>query len=183
MRPSRSRWRITARIMASMSFMSTAPRPQTWGPVMSSAVISPEKGCTAQSAGSAGTTSRWPCMTRAGRAGVLAGDPGDHARPAGVGFQDLWLQANFGEQRGNVLSCLTLSRAGVIAAVAGIDPDQVAAQCRDLIFGGDRRGGRVLSHLPIVALGQVRRMSSLGPWRKRTGLAGDGMGGPGERAR
>ena len=52
-RPSRIRCLTTARVMASMSFMSTAPRPQivpSW--------ISPEKGGTAQSAASAGTTSR-----------------------------------------------------------------------------------------------------------------------------
>ena len=44
-----------------MSFMSTAPRPQT-----QPSLISPENGCTCQSAASAGTTSRWPWISRAG---------------------------------------------------------------------------------------------------------------------
>ncbi|CAM5263352.1 hypothetical protein SHIRM173S_13386 [Streptomyces hirsutus] len=51
--PWRAQARTTARIIASMFFMSTAPRPQT-----TPSRTSPEKGCTLQSAASAGTTSR-----------------------------------------------------------------------------------------------------------------------------
>ena len=49
-------------IIASMSFMSTAPRPQ-----MQPSRSSPENGSTCQSAAFAGTTSRWPCTARPGR--------------------------------------------------------------------------------------------------------------------
>lgn len=49
-----------------MFFMSMAPRPQT-----TPSRTSPEKGCTRQSAGSAGTTSRWPWTSRASAAGSL----------------------------------------------------------------------------------------------------------------
>ena len=62
MRPDRARSRTTARIIASMFFMSTAPRPQT-----QSSRISAENGSTCQSAAWAGTTSRWPCTSSAGR--------------------------------------------------------------------------------------------------------------------
>ena len=51
-----------ARIIASMSFMSTAPRPQ-----MQPSRTSAANGSTCQSAAFAGTTSRWPC-TSEGRA-------------------------------------------------------------------------------------------------------------------
>jgi len=51
-----------------MSFMSTAPRPQSM-PSRSS----PAKGCTCQSAAWAGTTSVWPWSTSAGRVGSVPG--------------------------------------------------------------------------------------------------------------
>ena len=51
--PVRARWRRLAMIIASMSFMSTAPRPQ-----MQPSRSSPENGSTCQSAAFAGTTSR-----------------------------------------------------------------------------------------------------------------------------
>ena len=47
-----------------MSFMSTAPRPQ----IVAVADLAGERG-HGQSAASAGTTSRWPWMSRAGRDG------------------------------------------------------------------------------------------------------------------
>ena len=53
---------MLARIIASMSFMSTAPRPQ-----MQSSLSSAASGSTCQSAALAGTTSRWPWMHSAGR--------------------------------------------------------------------------------------------------------------------
>ncbi len=46
--------------MDSVPFMSTAPRPFTHP-----SAISPEKGWSFHSAGSAGTTSRWPWISRA----------------------------------------------------------------------------------------------------------------------
>src|SRR5215207_3314334 len=60
--PWRTQERTTASTIASMFFMSTAPRPQTIP-----SRISPENGGTLQSAGSAGTTSRCPCTSRASR--------------------------------------------------------------------------------------------------------------------
>ena len=59
------------RIMAFMFFMSTAPRPQS----MPSFTI-PANGSTLQSSAIAGTTSRWPCTTRAG---LLRSLPGTRA--------------------------------------------------------------------------------------------------------
>src|ERR671919_1449630 len=59
-RPWRTQKRTTASTIASMFFMSTAPRPQT-----TPSRISPENGGTLQSAGSAGTTSRCPCTSKA----------------------------------------------------------------------------------------------------------------------
>lgn len=64
LRPLRMRSRTTARVIASMSFMSTAPRPHTHP-----SAISPEKGWWVQSSALAGTTSVWPWMSRAGRDG------------------------------------------------------------------------------------------------------------------
>lgn len=51
-----------AKIMASMSFISTAPRPQ-----IKPSLISPLNGSSDQSEAFAGTTSRWPCNTNPGR--------------------------------------------------------------------------------------------------------------------
>src|SRR5665647_2377022 len=64
LRPSRTIWRTTARIIASMSFMSTAPRPHS-----RPSISSPPNGSTDQSPAWAGTTSVCPCSTRAGRCG------------------------------------------------------------------------------------------------------------------
>ena len=49
-------------MIASMSFMSTPPRPQT-----TPSAISPENGSTCQSAALAGTTSRCPWTSSPGR--------------------------------------------------------------------------------------------------------------------
>jgi hypothetical protein len=117
-----------------MSFMSTAPRPQTSGPVRSLPVIE-------------------VTVDQQGRpAGVRASDPGNDARPARVGFQDDRFQADLGEQSGNVFGRLSFSWPGVIAPVAGVDPDQVAAQHRDLVRGGHGGASVVLGHQTIVAL-------------------------------
>lgn len=62
LRPLRMRSRTTASVIASMSFMSTAPRPHTHP-----SAISPAKGSYVQSAALAGTTSVCPWISRAGR--------------------------------------------------------------------------------------------------------------------
>ena len=56
--------RTEATIIASMSFMSTAPRPHS-----SPSLMTPSKGSTLQSSAAAGTTSVWPWTTRAGACG------------------------------------------------------------------------------------------------------------------
>jgi hypothetical protein len=87
-----------------------------------------------------------------GRPGrILSPDPGHHARPAWVRFQDCRLQADLAEEGGNVLGREPLTGPGVIPVVACVDPDQVAAQDGDLVFCG-RGGARcMLGHPPIVA--------------------------------
>ena len=62
--PVRRMWRNTESIMASMSFMSTAPRPQIMPSLTSAA-----NGSTDQSWAMAGTTSRWPCTSSASAPG------------------------------------------------------------------------------------------------------------------
>ncbi len=60
--PLRLKSRATATLIATMSFMSMAPRPQTkpsW--------IAPENGSTVHSAAFAGTTSTCPCTISAPR--------------------------------------------------------------------------------------------------------------------
>jgi hypothetical protein len=106
-----------------MSFMSIAPRPQMQPPE-----ISPEKGSYCQS---------------------LALAAGDHASALGVRFQDRGLEAGLGELGGGVFGGLALPRAGVVARIGGVDPDQVAADVDDLVL----RGHVVSCHRPIVALG------------------------------
>ena len=103
--------------------MSTAPRPQT-----QPSSISPENGSTCQSGACAGTTSRWPWMSRPGRVWSSPCDPGDHAGPALVRLEDGRLDADVGEEGGDVFCCLALAGAGVVAPVGRVDPDQVAAR-------------------------------------------------------
>ena len=64
--PVRRMWRSTESIMASMSFMSTAPRPQ-----IIPSRTSPANGSKDQSCAAAGTTSRWPCTSSASALGSL----------------------------------------------------------------------------------------------------------------
>ena len=66
LRPSLPMDRMTDRIMASMSFMSTAPRPQT-----TPSRTSPPNGSTLQSCAWAGTTSKCPWTTSAGSEELL----------------------------------------------------------------------------------------------------------------
>ena len=88
------------------------------------------------------------------------------ARP-GRGFQDGRLEADLGEERGDVLGRLALAGAGVVAPVGRIDPDQVAAQAGDLVLSGDvvvARGGWSLRHHPMVAPGWVEVVGWLPSW-------------------
>ena len=130
LRPVRRRSRMTASVIASMSFMSTAPRPQ----MLPSSAISPEKGCTAQSAASAGTTSRWPWISSARAAAVLAFDAGDDRRALGLRLEDGRLDADLGELGGDVFGRVALVAVSP-AAVDRLEAQQVAAQLDDFVLG------------------------------------------------
>ena len=56
-------------------------------------------------------------------------------RPARLELEELGLDADLVEQRGDVLGRLPLPRPGLVAVVGGVDPDQVAAQLDDLAGG------------------------------------------------
>ena len=105
-----------------MFFMSTAPRPQT-----TPSRTSPEKGCTLQSAGSAGTTSRWPWTSSASARRVGALDPGDDVGAARGALQQRRLEPGLGQQLGHVLGGRALP-AVPAAPVGGVDPDQVGGE-------------------------------------------------------
>ena len=81
-----------------MSFMSTAPRPQTQ-PSRSS----PENGWTLHSAASAGTTSRWPCTSSGGRLRSVPSIRATRLARPGSDSTDLRLDADLGELAGDVL--------------------------------------------------------------------------------
>ena len=125
--PARAQARTTARTIASMFFMSMAPRPQT-----TPSRISPEKGCTLQSAGSAGTTSRWPWTSSASARRVGALDPGDHVRTPRRALQQRGLEAGLGEPLGHVLGGGPLL-AVAAAAVGGVDADQLGGEGHHLV--------------------------------------------------
>ena len=135
LRPLRSRSRTTASIIASMSFMSTAPRPQTQpsaispgervvGPVVGVgrhdvgvAVDEQRRAATGPRPRSGPRSRRGPCATRrsAARARPRRASPRrTRRRPA--------------------------PRARVVAVVAGVDPDQIAAELDDLVLAGDATG-------------------------------------------
>ena len=143
LRPSRIRFLTTARTIASMSFMSTAPRPHTHP-----SAISPANGSQ-------------PPVDRVGRhdvqvtvdeeggaAPVGAFDAGDQAGPLRVRLEHGGLDADLAEQARHVLGGPSLARAGVVPRVGRVDPDQVSADVDDLIL---TLGGEVLSHAPILA--------------------------------
>ena len=67
-RPEAASRSTTVRTAATMPFMSTAPRPQTYP-----SSTRPLKGSTAQSPGTAGTVSRWLCTTSGGSAASVPG--------------------------------------------------------------------------------------------------------------
>ena len=112
-----------------MSFMSTAPRPQT-----QPSAISPANGSWVQSVASAGTTSRWPCTSRPGR---LVSSPSNRATTLvrrSADSQNGGLEADLGELLGDVLRRLPLPRAAAVAVVRRVDADQVAAEVDDLVL-------------------------------------------------
>ena len=166
-RPSRRRSRTTASIIASMSFMSTAPRPQTQSPA-----ISPENGCTCQSPASAGTTSRWPWMSRPGRSGSSPSIRATTLVRFGMRLEHRRLEPDLGQERGDVLGRGALPGPGVVARVGGVDPDQVAGRCRrprparsGLLVAGGFASSPSSSHARAVSAAPVaaRRWSAAGP--------------------
>ena len=114
-----------------------------------------------------------------GRPGrVLPAQPGHHARPARVRLQHHRLQAHVGEQGGDVLGRWALAGPRVIPVVARVDPDQVAAQAGDLVFGGHGRARCMLGHPPIVAPAAGSGPAALAAGGRGGDGAGD-AGGPG----
>ena len=167
-----------------MSFMSTAPRPQTQpsGDLPGERIHLP--------VGRIGRDHVQVTMDQQrGPGGVLPLDAGDHAGPALVGLEDGRLEADLVEQPGDVFGGLAFPGAGVIAPVSGIDPDQVAAQSGYLVLGGSSGGaasGCVLRHRPIVALGRAgpARSPGMGPHGAgRPGARGQAARGPGRGRR
>ena len=86
-------------------------------------------------AASAGTTSRWPCTSSAGAAGVLALEP----RPRGWSgpARDSKISGSSPTSAscaGDVLRRRPLPRPAAVAVVGRVDPDQVAADLDDLVL-------------------------------------------------
>lgn len=77
---------------------------------------------------------------------VLALDPGHRGGAAGVRLVDLRLQPDLGELLGDPFGGLALAGAGVVAVVAGVEPDQLAAEVHDLVLAGDGPGRARLAH-------------------------------------
>ena len=127
----------TLSTIASKSFMSTAPRPQTqpsW--------ISPENGSTCQSAASAGTTSRWPC-TQQRLARSVAAPAGEQAGAARLGLVDLAARCRprRAAPRRARRPCAPPARSPS-PGVGGVDADEVAAEVDDLARRGRTTGCR-----------------------------------------
>lgn len=133
LRPVRAKSRRTDRIMASMSFMSTAPRPQI-SPSFSSA----PNGSTDHCSRSAGTTSRCPCTTSALAEGPPR-QPRDHAGPARLRFEDLSFQADLGDQAGRIFGGGPFARPGTVPEVGRVDADELLADSDDFILWPDVR--------------------------------------------
>ena len=110
--------------------------PRRRGPRRSRPVISPENGCTCQSGRVGRDHIQVPVDEQGGPGRVLARDPGDDAGPALIRLEDGRLEADVGEQSGDVFGGLAFAGAGVVAPVGGVDPDQVAAQGGDLVLRG-----------------------------------------------
>ena len=151
-----------------MSFMSTAPRPQT-----QPSAISPEKGWWVQSVGVGRYDVGVAVDEQRGPGRVLALDPGHGGGAALVRLEDLRLEPDLGELLGDVLGGRPLARARVVAVVAGVDPDQVAAEVDDLVLAGDGPGRVRLAH---AASSHCRRWwsPSSSPARRSAPKAGPG---------
>ena len=77
---------------------------------------------------------------------AVAGAPArHHVGPPLDAFVDLRLQADLGQQRGDVLGGLALARSGPVAVVGGVHADQVAADLDDLT-------GRVVAAAALAVL-------------------------------
>ena len=112
-----------------MSSMSTAPRPQSIP-----SAISPANGSYVHSLGSAGTTSRWPWMSSAGRLRSSPSTRVDDAGAVALRLEDLRLEPDLGEQAGDVLRRLPLALAAAGAVVDALEADEVAAELDDLLL-------------------------------------------------
>ncbi|CAK7282174.1 hypothetical protein SGPA1_20140 [Streptomyces misionensis JCM 4497] len=77
---------------------------------------------------------------------VLPRDAGHGGGAARVRLVDLGLQADLGELLGDPLGGLALAGPGVVAVVAGVEPDQLAAEVHDLVLAGDALGRVRLAH-------------------------------------
>ena len=141
LRPLRSRSRTTASVIASMSFMSTAPRPQT-----QPSAISPEKGWWVQSVGVGRHDVGVAVDQQRGPRRVLALDPGHRGGAALVRLEDLRLQTRPRRASPRRTRPPCAPRARVVAVVAGVDPDQLAAEVDDLVLAGDAPGRVRLAH-------------------------------------
>src|SRR5262249_5460922 len=84
---------------------------------------------------------------QAGPRPVRALDPRHDAGPLRMRLEDHGREPDLGEQPRDVLRGHPLPGPGVIPRVRGVDPDQRAAQVRDLILG---KGGSVVGHTYIV---------------------------------
>ena len=161
-RPLRAHSAASAISTASAFFMSTAPRPHS-----TPSRISPENGCTDQAAGSAGTTSRCPCSSRAPSSWAPSGwapvrvrsgaaDPRHHVRPARRRLEQHRLEPRLGQPRRHVLRGRPLLRVPA-APVGRVDPDQVGREPRRVGAGRGHPGPSAGSASPAVGRGAPAR--------------------------
>ena len=125
-----SRSRTTARIIASMSFMSTAPRPQTQPSrdLAGERVDRPVGGVGRYDVEVTVDQQRRPARGRRppSRATTLA-RPGSDSKICGS-------RPTSASLAGDVLGRRALPRAECVAVVARVDPDQLAAEVDDLVL-------------------------------------------------
>ncbi len=151
-RPSPANRRISpsdASIIASMSFMSTAPRPQSMP-----SLTTPPKGSTVQFAGSAGTTSRVPVHDER-RAGVRALDSSDDGQPS-----RLRLEVGRREPEPLELGAAVLRRLG-LAVAPPFSP--VDAREADEVAGEDGGAAELVGHPVNATHTESRRSGRDGP--------------------
>ncbi len=121
---------------------------------------------------------------------VRALDPGHRGRASRVRLEDLRFEAHLGELFGDVLGRLALTRARVVAVVAGVDPDQLAAEVHDLVLAGDALGRVRVAHAAsshchcwwsclILSLPRPAPQGRSRPVTRRSRGTGAGRGGDG----